>query len=141
MTRTDRDERVERLRAARQSRASEALANAHRAITLLENRGKAVTFASVAEEADVSTSYLRKSEELSARIKTFAGTRSSTPAPAPASANAATIRGLRNKVEVMSERLRRLEVENTTLQAENAVLRGEVADARRRARPRRSEVS
>lgn len=137
-TRLDRDERVERLRAARRDRASEALAASSRAITALEARGLPVTWEAVAEQAGVSTSYLRKHEQLSQRIQELRHVATSAPPTPPRAASEATVRGLRNKVEVMSERLRRYDSENASLRSENAALRGEVADLRRKARRRQA---
>lgn len=140
MPRSDRNERVERLRLARSARAAEALAASQRAITLLANRGDAITFQRVAREAGVSVSYLRKSAVLSDRIRGLSDQRRQMT-PASRAPSDATVRGLRNKIDIMSERLRRLEDENSSLRAENAALRGEVADARRRARTRPSGAS
>ena len=122
-SRQDRDERVERLRAARTHRASEALALSNRAITALEARGFPVTWESVAEAAGVSTSYLRKHEDLSKRIRELSNAGpTSAPPPHPRAASESTLRGLRNKVELMSERLQRYEAENASLRADNAAL-------------------
>ena len=139
-SRQDRDERVERLRAARSQRAVEALALSNRAITALEARGLPVTWESVAEAAGVSTSYLRKHDDLSKRIRALNQASGPVTVTSPSrAASDSVVRGLRNKVELMAERLRRYEAENASLRSENAALRGEVADLRRRFRTRRSD--
>lgn len=136
--RLDRDDRVERLRAARRERSDEALAESQRAITTLQARGLPVTWEAVADAAGVSTSYLRKNATLSQRIRDLRPEAPAARLPTTQATSDSAVRNLRTKVQVMSERLRRQEDELDSLRSENAVLRGEVADLRRTTRNRQA---
>lgn len=132
---TDRATRVDRLTAAAQRRSSEAEARARRAIMSLDGRGEPVTFATVAIEAQVSESYLYKHEALASQIRQHAGRH--RPRSSRDAEQSATAASLRTKLAVTVDRLRVVEAELAELRDENATLRGEVLDLRRRMRTAR----
>lgn len=128
-------DRTAAMHEARRAKAEAAEKRTRRAIMALHARGEAVTFESVAEEADVSTSYLRKHEVFKPQIDGLRRTRN-VPRPAPSTVPASTAASLRTKLDVVAERLRRVEAENALLRRENEALRGEVVDLRRKTRQR-----
>lgn len=124
----DRNQRVERLREAAAGRSADATARAHRAITVLANRGTAVTFAAVAAEAKVSESFLYKHRELGDRIRSE---RRPVGRPQSRSAReAASAASLRVQRDVLAQQLEKAKLRIAELEAENAALRGEISDLR-----------
>lgn len=133
--RVDRDVRVARLTAKAQARAAETLAKARRSIMGLSNRGMPVTFRTVAADAGVSESYLRKHPDLASQVRALAGqTRQATVRAAPA--RQPSIASMETKMLVMSDRLDELEDEAKRLKADNEALRGELLAERRKNRRR-----
>jgi hypothetical protein len=127
-----RAERTAQLAAAAVRRSEEARTRSMRALTTLEARGETISYASVASEAGVSASYLRKHPELSARIAASAG--SGRNIAARRASTDPTAASLRTKLAVVTERLRSLDGDNARLRRENEALRGEVIELRRLAR-------
>lgn len=131
MTRSDRDERVARLRAAAQRKSEDAAARAYRAIITLEARHQAVNFNTVATAADVSKDFLYSNPRLRSLImeKRPDGRRGlSIPGGQRTSEASALV-----KLAVATEALNRVREENAQLRLENAALRGELMAARRTA--------
>lgn len=127
--RPDKDIRVARLTARAQERSESALTSARRALIALSNRGLPVSFRTVATEAGVSESYLRKHPALAPEIRALAA---GSPRPKPASQpRTPDVASMETKMLVMAERLRVLEAENRTLKSENETLRTEVLNAKR----------
>lgn len=132
MPRSDRDERVERLRTTAHKRSAEAFAAARRAIMSLQARGEPITLKAVAAEAGVSESYLVKNAELKTQID---GLRSGgIPARPAARSDARSTATLRTQLEVVLEQASKLRAENERLRLENAKLRGALLEARRAGR-------
>ena len=124
----DREQRVERLRKAAATRSAEAIARAHRALTALAARGAAVTFASVAAEAEVSESFLHKHPELRDRVRH--GRRPNGRPKARSSKEAASAASLRVQLDVVTERLAEAKRTINQLKQENEALRGAVSELR-----------
>lgn len=130
---TDRNERVERLRVAAQTRSAETAARARRAMITLHARGHVVDYAAVAAEADVSVSYLKKNPAMRAEIKRLRGERSSGEVRRRDEIGA-TESSLRTRLDVANDRVAELDAEVKRLRSENETLLGEVLALRRRAR-------
>lgn len=128
----DRRLRIARLRDSAAARSADAVARAHRAITVLANREAPVTFASVAAEAQVSQSFLYKHEELTNRIRQTG--RPKTRSQARSSAEAASAASLRVQLGVATERLEKANRVIADQAATIEALRGEIADLRARLR-------
>ena len=120
--------RVSRLTASAQARAEAAKAAAHRAITALESRGMQVTFASVAESAGVSVSYLYKEAEIADRIKALRGSRPSHVRRRDADRSPSE-RSMATKLTMALERVGDLEREIDQLRRENRNLLSRLMDA------------
>jgi septation ring formation regulator EzrA len=129
-----REARTRNLSKAAERRSEETLKRARGALIALHARGEEISYRTVAEEAGVSDSYLRKHPELSAQISALAG--KFKPKAAPPSPTAATAASLRTKLTVTVERLKNVEEEARRLRQENEALRGEVLELRRRVRQR-----
>ena len=131
--RADREVRVARLSARSRQRSQTTEAKTRRALMSLTNRGLPISFSLVADEADVSESYLRKHPVFAPEIKRHAQQQ-------PARRSVATpvripdVASMETKMGVMADRLRVLEAENKALKSENATLRAEVLSAKRAAR-------
>jgi hypothetical protein len=130
MSRSDRDDRVARLRAAAQRKSEDATARARRAIITLESRGQTVNFNTVAVEARVSKDFLYSNTHLRSLITEKRPGRSGavTSAAQQTSEASALV-----KLAVAAEALRRIRQEVTQLRQENAALRGELLATRRNA--------
>jgi len=129
VTRSDRDERISRLRDAAHRKSQDAVARANRAIIALENRGQHINFNTVAAEASVSKDFLYSHEAIRAQIINKRASQSAgfvAPAAQRASNDSNAI-----KLNVATEALRRLREENSRLRQENAQLRGELLTAQR----------
>lgn len=123
-----RDARIAQLRTAAQRKHEEALARANRAIVALENRGRAINFTTVANEAGVSRDFLYKNAALRRAIALKRGVvRAVVSQPMQASSGSAAV-----KLHVATDALRRLREENTKLRTENARLHGDLRALRRR---------
>ncbi len=123
------DPRVTQLRRASRRKHDDAIAKAKRAIVALENRGLAINFTSVASTAGVSKDFLYKNEALRSTIigkrRASTGVPSRSESPSPSSSDAV-------KLRVATDALKRLRAENDSLRAENARLRGDLHELRRR---------
>jgi hypothetical protein len=128
-------QRTARLKESAVARSADAVARAHRAITVLVNRDVPVTFASVAAEAGVSESFLYKHQELGDRIRQQRKPR--TRPKARNNAEAASAASLRVQIGVLADQVEKANEKIRTLTAENEMLRGAVTDLR--ARQRRAE--
>lgn len=119
------------LRAAASAKATDALARARRAIVALENRGQPINFNTVATEAGVSKGYLYRQPDLR---RSIAEKRPSPPAAVARSARqqASADSVAAKKLAVAVEALKSLRAEVQALREENARLRGDVAEERRR---------
>lgn len=122
----------EPLRAAAQAKQADALARARRAIVALESRGRTINFNTVAEEAGVSKGYLYKQPDLRRAI---AERRTAPPGPAAASARSSerSEASAVHKLAIATDALKRLRAEVQALREENARLRGDLAQERRKA--------
>lgn len=134
MPRSDRNERVERLRRKAQERSVQTFARSRRAIMALQARNEAVTIKSVALEASVSESYLTKNSELKAEIDNLRSQRAISRPPR-STTDPRTVATLRTQLDVAVDQLKKLTAENSRLRDENANLRGAVLEARRSRRP------
>ena len=127
------DPRITQLRHAARRKHDAAVAKAKRAIVALENRGLAVNFTSVASTAGVSKDFLYKNEALRSaimgkrRAPTGGPSRSQSPSPSPSPTSSDAV-----KLRVATDALKRLRAENDSLRAENARLRGDLHELRRR---------
>lgn len=104
------------------------MARAHRAITHLVALGRPVSFRAVSREAGVSTSFLYSHGELKARIVEARGRVVMETKPPQGSSEGSA----KTKLEVVLKRLREVEQANAALEEENAILRGELIELRRR---------
>lgn len=127
------NDRVAPLRAAAEAKRSEALARARRAIIALETRGQTVNFNTVAAEAGVSKGYLYRQPDLRRAI---ADRRPAPPTAVAASARRTTTtnEATAKKLALAVGALKRARAENQALREENARLRGDLAEERRRHR-------
>lgn len=124
-----RDARIAQLRDAAARKREDATAKANRAIIALENRGRAINFTTVAAEAEVSKDFLYKTEALRSTIMAKRGpSNGGTPRSRTSSPNSSDA----VKLKVATDALKRLRAENDALRAENARLRGDLYDLRRR---------
>jgi hypothetical protein len=122
------------LRDAAQRRHQQATERATAALARLSAAGKAITFASVAREAGVSTDFLYRQPELRQRIqqmRTSHGQRSNTPAADDGMALTASapVRALSAQLK---ELRRRHQKEVTALKEALAVAHGETLALRRK---------
>jgi len=124
MTRADN---THHLRAAAQARHDRALHRAHEAVRLLDRRGEAITFTTVAATAHVSRSWLYRQPDLRSAISSQQRIAAGVGVPAAQRASTDSNDARRDAL--------RLEIEH--LRAENAILRHHVARAlgQRRAHP------
>ncbi|WP_407942896.1 DUF6262 family protein [Luteipulveratus halotolerans] len=125
------DARTHALRAASEAKRADTLARARRAIVALESRGERINFNSVAAEAKVSTGYLYRQPDLRRAI----ADRRRSPAQsitASARVSARTSSADAKKLAIATAALKRLHAENQALRKENALLRGDLAQERRR---------
>jgi predicted RNase H-like nuclease (RuvC/YqgF family) len=137
---------VEGLRQSAQKKRQEALERTENAIKQLIKEGKTITFASVAEAAEVSPAFLYKEDELKARIdylRSQSTQKKATPQKSKVSDASliainqtlkqrikkleAEVQGLRRQVEVayglaQSDMVSSLESENADLQRQNSHL-------------------
>lgn len=125
--------RTAQLSAASAERSAAKRADVQRALMKLRSRGGPFDLATVARFAGCSTSYLRKHPDIAAEIRALEGSapRRTANEGSPAASSAAS---LQTKLSVATERLRRLEAENSRLRAENASLRGDLVDLQRKSR-------
>lgn len=125
------DARTAALRAAAADKRSATLARSRRAIVALENRGKTVNFNTVAAEAGVSKSYLYRQPDLRRVIADRRPVPARTVGASPRASMSAE-RVTAKKLALASAALKRLRLENEALRGENARLRGDLAQERRR---------
>jgi hypothetical protein len=125
--------RTAQLAAAAARRAESARADVQRALMRLRAKGGPFDLSAVATEAGCSTSYLRKHPDLLSEIRAAGSSSAARPARR-GSASSSSLDSLRTKLLLVTERLRALEGENARLREENAVLRGELLDQRRKSR-------
>lgn len=125
---SNREARVDQLKAAAQRKHEDAVARANHAIVALENRRRPINFTSVALEAGVSKDFLYKNETLRRAIALKRGPARATINPTrDTTDSSATV-----KLQVATIALHRLRGENAALRAENVQLRGDLQAVRRR---------
>jgi hypothetical protein len=123
----NRADNTHHLRAAAQARHDRAMQRAHEAVRLLDRRGEAITFTTVATTAHVSRSWLYRQSDLRAAITSHRSATAAVGVPAAQRASSDSNHARRDALRLEIERLR----------AENAILREHVARAlgQRRAHP------
>lgn len=109
------------LNAAAQRKRNAALERAARALRELDTAGAAITFQSVARHAGVSRQWLYEQPDLRAQIEQLRDR--ARPAGVP-SAQRASEQSLRQRVQTLSDEVRRLREDNTALRAELALAYG-----------------
>lgn len=107
------------LAAAAQQRTHDTRRRAVEALRRLDAGGQAVTFAGVAEAADVSRSWLYRQADLRAEVERLRGNNPTTIAAVP-SAQRASSDSLRRRLEATLDEIQRLKVENHQLREQVA---------------------
>lgn len=133
MMTSDRDARINNLRAATARKSADAEARARRAIIALENTGRPINFNTVAAEGKVSKDFLYRNVDLRRRIidrrRSPATSASASPAAVRSHEASAAV-----KLSVATAALQALRHENQQLREENARLQGDLLAERRLAR-------
>ena len=101
---------------AARDRAEQTRSRALRALRRLDDTGKPITFEAVAQEADVSRSWLYTQHDLRAEIQALRARRQpSSPTPLTPQRQRASDASLLRRLEAATERLRQLEEDNRQL--------------------------
>jgi hypothetical protein len=132
--------RTKRLADVAAKRSADAEARARRAIIRLDQQNQVISFASVANVAGVSKSYLYAHPALSTAIRSQSS--AGRPAPSRPREEQATATSLRTKLHVVTTRLQEVEALLRQTRVENETLLGELVQLRRKQnRPLRPEPS
>jgi hypothetical protein len=111
---------------AARRRATATRRRAVAALRRMDNAGQSISFDAVAREANVSRSWLYAQPDLRAEVERLRDRRSPSPTDRRVpDRQRASEASLRERLEVMTERNRQLEIENRQLRAALAVALGE----------------
>lgn len=118
-----RELRVNTLKQTQEARKQDSLERVYKSIERLQKSGAKVTFQAIANEANVSVSYLYKYPELKSQIAELRSKQNSMPIPhqVQSSSSAST-----KVISRLKERLGQLEKENSELKRKNEALAGQV---------------
>lgn len=119
-----KEARIAKLNQAQETRKQECLNRVNQALERLKQQGTAISFASVAEGAGVSVSYLYKYPEVKARIAELRNSQSCMPRKSIS--EPASDQSHQKIVSRLKERNRKLESEITELKRKNEALAGQV---------------
>ncbi len=125
-----RELRVKTLRQTQEARKQDSLGRVYKAIERVQKSDAKITFQVIANEANVSVSYLYKYPEVKSQIAQLRSKQNSMPVPnlvQPSSS--ATLRAAAPTTTVFSrlkERIHQLEKENSELKRKNEALAGQV---------------
>ncbi len=116
--------RIENLKKAQAARKDDALARVYKAIERLQQTGDKLNFPAIAQEANVSVSYLYKYPELKQYIGELRNQQSSMPQKPFAKPASSDSQG--KVIGRLKERIRQLEEHNSELRRKNEALAGQV---------------
>ncbi len=123
MSKDTREQRVKTLRLTQEERKQDSLERVYKALERVQKSGAKVTFQAIANEANVSVSYLYKYPEVKSQIAELRSKQNSMPVPnlvQPSSSASTTV------ISRLKERIHQLEKENSELKRKNEALAGQV---------------
>jgi uncharacterized protein DUF6262 len=122
-------EQIERLTANARRRSEQTMQRARETLTSMATRGHPVTVARLAQNADVSRSWIYTQPELLERIEQL---RQAAPVRAPGSAAASrsSLESLKRRLDLAHQRIAQLRDENQQLRRSVEQLHGQLRDRR-----------
>lgn len=122
-------EQIERLTANARRRSEQTMQRAQETLTAMAARGDTVTVASLAQNADVSRSWIYTQPELLERIEQL---HQEAPARAPgtAAASRASLESWKRRLDLAHQRIAQLRDENQQLRRSVEQLHGQLRDRR-----------
>lgn len=112
-----------KLLVCQEERKQDSLERVYKAIERVQKSGAKVTFQAIANEANVSVSYLYKYPEVKSQIAELRSKQNSMPIPQLVQTSPSTST---NVISKLKERIHQLEKENTELKRKNEALAGQV---------------